>query len=250
MRPCGNRLIRLIAAGGIAAGLCSGAAAPAGSQDGAGLGTERAPTPSLPSGGESRIHVRRDAEGNLVPYEPEQPVDPTAAERAATTAMPNHLQAVQNALESLTRDRAERDFARARQQQVIDQVIYEERARKQQGAPVDADGLTARERSLVQQLAAIDRSVREHEMQHYYGGRPYSALPEYWTVRAPDGRDYAITGMVRFDRRLLPDDPEANLIKLQVLKRSALAPLDPSEEDRLVARELDKLIAKLREAQE
>ena len=90
MRPCGNRLIRLIAAGGIAAGLCSGAAVPARSQDGAGKGAERAPAPSLPSGGESRIHVRRDAEGNLVPYEPEQPVEPTAAERAATTAMPNH----------------------------------------------------------------------------------------------------------------------------------------------------------------
>ncbi|MBL26714.1 MAG: hypothetical protein CMM50_04075 [Rhodospirillaceae bacterium] len=240
--PGERRIVGLIAVGAILAVSAGQPVVPAYAQGSAGA----EPSPSLPSGGDSPIRVRRDADGNLVPYEPDEPVAPTPAERAATMAMPNHLQAVQNALENLTPDRAERDFARARQQQIIDQVIYEERGRKQQGAAVDVDGLTARERSLVDQLAAIDRSVREHEMQHYYGGRPYSALPEYWTVRGPDGRDYAITGMVRFDQRLLPDDPEANIVKLQVLKRSALAPRDPSDEDRIVARELDKLIDSLR----
>jgi len=197
--------------------------------------------------------IRRDADGALIRVEPETRDTPreagAGARAAALTAMPNH-RAVQEALDRLTPDRSKRDFTTRQQQAIIDRVVAEERARKNTGAAVDSDRLTGRERHLVDQLAARDRVVREHEMRHFYAGRPYTALPEYWYVVGPDGRRYAVTGLVRLDRALVPGDPEASIAKLEILKRAALAPLDPSAEDRRIANEIDRLIGRLRSSLE
>ena len=125
---------------------------------------------------------------------------------------------------------------KARQIQTdVDRVIREERGRR----GVD---MTARERALADNLRTRDREVQQHEMQHYQTGRPFTRPPEYWYVTGPDGRRYAVSGVTRIDISVIPGDPQATLDKFMTLKRAALAPHDPSEEDRRLALELDRAI--------
>ena len=51
----------------------------------------------------------------------------------------------------------------------------------------------------------------------------------------PDGRAYATGGEVSIDRSAVPGDPAATIQKLRQVQRAALAPADPSPQDRSVA---------------
>ncbi|CCQ72692.1 putative metalloprotease CJM1_0395 family protein [Magnetospira sp. QH-2] len=106
--------------------------------------------------------------------------------------------------------------------------------------------LTDQEKALVEQLAASDRRVRAHENAHYTAGRPYTKPPIYFEVTGPDKKKYAISGQTPTDMGIPDNDPEAAIAKLTVLKRSALAPIDPSNSDRQWSMEIDATIARLR----
>jgi hypothetical protein len=57
----------------------------------------------------------------------------------------------------------------------------------------------------------------------------------------PDGRRYAISGEVQFDTSKVPNDPEATITKARIIKRAALAPKDPSPQDRQIAAEMSRM---------
>ncbi|MDB3953299.1 putative metalloprotease CJM1_0395 family protein [Alphaproteobacteria bacterium] len=117
-----------------------------------------------------------------------------------------------------------------------------------QGDPDEegADGLTEAERRKVRELQARDRQVREHERAHQVAGGQFASSPTYRTVTGPDGRSYAVGGEVRIDTSVVPNNPEATIRKLQIVKRAALAPQEPSSADRAVASEAEQKILRAR----
>jgi hypothetical protein len=136
---------------------------------------------------------------------------------------------------------------RASQQQIeIDALLRDEDRARVSGALVDARGLTVREIALYERLQRRHREVMRHEMEHFQTGQPYASFPQYFYVRGPLNRQFAISGIVKFDAAPIQGDKKETLIKLEKLRRAALAPRTPSNQDRQVAAELARLISVLR----
>ncbi len=106
-------------------------------------------------------------------------------------------------------------------------------------------GLTEEEEQQVRDLQARDREVRAHEQAHANVGGIYAGAPTYEFVTGPDGRQYAVAGQVQIDAAPVEGDPEATIEKLETVRRAALAPAEPSTQDRRVAQQAD---AGIREA--
>ena len=99
--------------------------------------------------------------------------------------------------------------------------------------------LSDQERQAVAKLKATDREVRAHEQAHATAGGQHAGAPSYEYQRGPDGRQYAVGGEVPIDTSPVPGDPEATIDKMEVVKRAALAPAEPSGQDRSVAAQAD-----------
>lgn len=96
--------------------------------------------------------------------------------------------------------------------------------------------LTGEEQREVEQLQKRDREVRQHEQAHVAAAGPYAmGGPTYEYTTGPDRRRYATGGEVDIDSSKVPDDPAATIRKAQIVYRAALAPAEPSGEDRRVA---------------
>lgn len=88
--------------------------------------------------------------------------------------------------------------------------------------------------SQIQALAARDREVRAHEQAHVAAGGQYAGAPVYQFERGPNGVSYAVGGEVPISTGA-EATPEATLRKAQIIRRAALAPAEPSSQDRSVA---------------
>ncbi len=107
--------------------------------------------------------------------------------------------------------------------------------------------LSQAEKQLVAELKQKDTSVRNHEMSHLAAaGALAISGPSYDYQKGPDGKKYAVGGEVHIDTAPVPGDPEATLQKMQQVKRAALAPADPSSQDRRVAAKATAAAAKAR----
>ncbi len=95
--------------------------------------------------------------------------------------------------------------------------------------------LTPQQLAVVLQLQKRDRAVHQHEMAHLVAGGQYvRGGPNYVYETGPDGKRYAVGGDVSIDTS--PErDPRATLSKMLTVERAALAPKDPSPQDREVA---------------
>ena len=96
--------------------------------------------------------------------------------------------------------------------------------------------LTAEEQGQVEELKARDREVRQHEQAHMAaagGNARGGPSNEYQT--GPDGKRYAVGGEVSIDASAVSGDPQATIRKAQQVYRAALAPAEPSGQDRSVA---------------
>ncbi len=93
----------------------------------------------------------------------------------------------------------------------------------------------------VQELKQRDIEVRAHEAAHLAAAGQYAQGGAKFTLqRGPDGRSYAIGGSVSIDTSPEPT-PEATIRKAEQIKRAALAPAEPSGQDRSVAAQAVKL---------
>jgi len=104
-----------------------------------------------------------------------------------------------------------------------------------QGGPKTDEQLSEEEQRQVQELKEIDRKVRAHEMAHLgaaAGIAMSGANFEY--KRGPDGVNYAVGGDVKID---VSEErtPEATIDKARRVVAAAMAPADPSPQDRQVA---------------
>ena len=87
----------------------------------------------------------------------------------------------------------------------------------------------------IRQLSQIDQQVKQHEQAHASVGGQLAGAPSFDFENGPDGRRYAVAGEVPIDASPVPGNPEATLRKMEQVRRAALAPADPSPQDRLVA---------------
>ena len=98
----------------------------------------------------------------------------------------------------------------------------------------------------VRELAARDREVRSHEQAHVAVGGQYAGAPQYSLQRGPDGASYAVGGEVPIDVAAIPGDPQATILKMQQVRRAALAPANPSPQDRAVSAQASQTILQAR----
>ncbi len=96
--------------------------------------------------------------------------------------------------------------------------------------------LSKNETILLAELEKIDKAVKRHEMAHVLaGGRFILSGANYSYKTGPDGKQYAVAGEVSIDTSPIPGDPQATIDKMQQIRNAALAPADPSAQDRKVA---------------
>ncbi|WP_045855587.1 putative metalloprotease CJM1_0395 family protein [Teredinibacter purpureus] len=94
----------------------------------------------------------------------------------------------------------------------------------------------------ISRLASRDREVRAHEQAHSSVGGQHAGAAQYQYENGPDGVRYAVGGEVPINVGR-EASPEATLRKAEIVKRAALAPAEPSPQDRRVAAEASRLQA-------
>lgn len=92
------------------------------------------------------------------------------------------------------------------------------------------------DKALIDQLKARDREVRVHENAHAAVGGQYAGAPTYEYTRGPDGKQYATGGEVSISVSE-GRTPQDTIEKARVIQAAALAPAEPSAQDRKVAAE-------------
>lgn len=122
-------------------------------------------------------------------------------------------------------------------EEVAASAQQESRAGRDEAQKSEKDQLQdpAAERELAR-LKQRDREVRAHELAHLSVGGPYVRGGMSFTYeKGPDGQRYAVGGEVNIDTSKVPNDPHATLRKAETVHRAALAPAEPSPQDRSVA---------------
>ena len=104
----------------------------------------------------------------------------------------------------------------------------------------------AHDQAQIRELSARDREVRAHEQAHASVGGPHAGHPSYSYTRGPNGVRYAQGGQVSIDISPVAGDPQATLEKMQTVARAALAPAQPSAQDRAVAAKANQQAAQAR----
>jgi len=98
--------------------------------------------------------------------------------------------------------------------------------------------LSEAEQKKVRELQERDRKVRAHERAHLMAAGDLARGGANFIYQiGPDGKRYAVGGEVHLDCSEVPDDPQATIRKAERVQRAALAPADPSPQDRRVAAE-------------
>ncbi|PXX89782.1 hypothetical protein DIT71_14845 [Marinobacter vulgaris] len=115
-------------------------------------------------------------------------------------------------------------------------------ARPQRSGSDNASGLQEAELQELSDLKARDREVRAHETAHQAAGGQYAGSISYVYERGPDGAQYAVGGEVSIDTSPVQGDPQATIEKMRVVRAAALAPAEPSPQDRAVAAEAMQLM--------
>lgn len=88
----------------------------------------------------------------------------------------------------------------------------------------------------IERLKERDAEVRRHEQAHVSAGGQYViGGPTFDYQTGPDGRRYAVGGEVQIDTSEVPNNPSATIQKMQQVRRAALAPAEPSAQDRQIA---------------
>lgn len=106
--------------------------------------------------------------------------------------------------------------------------------------------LSREEKLEVARLQQRDMEVKAHEMAHLAVAGPYARGGANFTyTTGPDGKKYAVGGEVSIDTSKEPS-PEATIRKMRVIRAAAMAPADPSPQDRKVAAQADATMTEAR----
>jgi len=94
--------------------------------------------------------------------------------------------------------------------------------------------LSSADQQTIAKLQSRDREVRAHEAAHKSVGGSLAGSMSFSYESGPDGRRYAVGGEVSIDTGA-ERDPRATIAKMQRVIAAALAPAQPSSQDRAVA---------------
>jgi hypothetical protein len=124
-------------------------------------------------------------------------------------------------------------------------LIKDESQTNKIGAPAKNNSASAEDSSStvndqeareLESLKQIDRKVRAHEQAHVMaGGSLVRGAASFGYATGSDGRLYAVSGEVSIDSSPVQDDPGATVSKMMRVISAALAPAQPSGQDRAVA---------------
>ena len=112
----------------------------------------------------------------------------------------------------------------------------------------DSTRLTPEELKQVDELRARDREVRAHEQAHQAAAGGLAGGASYTYQRGPDGVSYAVGGEVQISLQK-GRTPEETIANAQTIRAAALAPADPSPQDRSVAAAAGQMEAEARAEQ-
>jgi hypothetical protein len=116
-----------------------------------------------------------------------------------------------------------------------EQLDPAEQARKERAEEATPGGeLTPDEENVVEELRARDAEVRSHEAAHMAAGGGLTGGMSLSYQVGPDGKRYAVGGEVSIDASP-GNTPEETVLKAQRIRAAALAPAEPSAQDRAVA---------------
>lgn len=140
-----------------------------------------------------------------------------------------------------SREDREQQQVQDRKENASDQSRLEERAEQRRQQDAAEQRQLEAELKQIQKLAERDREVRAHEQAHQAVGGQYAGAATYTFERGPDGKNYAVGGEVSIDIGKVADNPQATLQKAETVRRAALAPAEPSSQDRRVAAQATQL---------
>ncbi|NQY13112.1 MAG: hypothetical protein HRT81_04525 [Henriciella sp.] len=143
----------------------------------------------------------------------------------------NELRRIAEAKSASIIDKDQEDGAGTSVQDAIETAREEARSEDNK-APGE---LSDAEQAQVDKLKARDREVRAHEQAHATVGGQYAGAPSYTYQTGPDNQRYAVGGEVSIDTSPVEGDPEATVDKMEIVIAAALAPAEPSPQDRKVA---------------
>jgi hypothetical protein len=118
--------------------------------------------------------------------------------------------------------------------------------RQSSSTGMDTVELSEKERKEVEALKARDKEVRAHEQAHKSAAGQYTkGGPSFEYQVGPDGKRYAVGGEVSID---LSEGrtPEETIQKANTVRSAALAPAEPSAQDRKVAARATQMIQEAR----
>lgn len=117
---------------------------------------------------------------------------------------------------------------------------------RENGAAKGERDLSVDDAKLVAKLKEEDRRVRSHEAAHKAAAGSLARGGSFSYQTGPDGERYAVGGEVSIDTSPVQGKPSATILKMQQVERAALAPADPSPQDRRVAEQAAAVEAKAR----
>jgi hypothetical protein len=108
------------------------------------------------------------------------------------------------------------------------------------------EALSESEKQQLEALKQRDQEVRAHERAHLSAAGGHAVSGANFTYQTgPDGKRYAVGGEVSID--ISPESsPEATLQKALIIQRAALAPAEPSTQDRRIAMEAEAMAVEAR----
>ena len=127
--------------------------------------------------------------------------------------------------------------AKAAQDHQEDQALVRQAGGQEGDVPRGAANLEGDD--VLKGMEARDQEVRTHEEVHQREAGEFAVGgPTYETVDSRRaGKSFAVGGKVRVDTSEIEGDPRKTLEKMKKIQRAALAPDDPSAQDRKVANE-------------
>jgi len=131
------------------------------------------------------------------------------------------------------------------------EVISDEQSKlkghDQSSSSPSGEALTEEEQRQLDELKNRDAEVKAHEQAHLSasGGLVRSGA-QFTYENGPDGKRYAVGGEVSIDTSKVSGDPQATMLKAQKIRRAALAPADPSSQDRAIAADATSMEAQAR----
>ncbi|MBV1914070.1 MAG: hypothetical protein KUG72_01715 [Pseudomonadales bacterium] len=99
------------------------------------------------------------------------------------------------------------------------------------------------EQAVIQQLKLRDQEVRAHERAHASVGGAFAGPASFSYTKGPNGALYARAGEVGISTSPVAGDPQATLQKARQIKAAAMAPVNPSAQDRAVAARAGQMAA-------